>query len=171
MGTIRKPVDGPPRASITEDRCLLGDCSGHSQNDGNDGINTNTSRHGSSLFPKGWHCCRALAQPLVGNGGDDKAKDVSHKTPDHSTIIHVLSINKTKRNQIDHHRAPHAAPRETTPPPQRRSPTTEFQSGSIHPVTSHPNEPFSKKAPKGPDGKGETEHPANCSHRMNAYQP
>jgi hypothetical protein len=142
---------------------------GHSQNDGNDGINTNTSRHGSSLFPKGWHC-RALAQPLVGKRGDDKAKDVSHKTPDHSTIINVLSINKTKRNQIiserlmlHHVKLPHHR--------RRRSPTTEFQSGSIHPVTSHPNEPFSKKAPKGPDGKGETKHPANCSHRMNAYQP
>jgi hypothetical protein len=166
LGTIRKPVDGHPRASITEDRWLLGDCSNLWAIPKMMGMMGLTQiRHGMDHpFSQGWHC---LAQPLVGKRGDDKAKDVSHKMLDNSTIIHVLSINKTKRNQIISERLmPHGVK-----PPHHRSPTTEFQSGSIHPVTSHPNRPFSKKAPKGPDGKGETKHPANCSHRMNAYQP
>ena len=55
-------------------------------------------------------------------------------------MFHTRPIDKQNETKSYYQRAPHAAPRETTPPPQRRSPTTEFQSGSIHPVTSHPNE-------------------------------
>lgn len=47
--------------------------------------------------------------------GDDKAKDVSHKTPDHNNPRPIDKQNETKSY---YQRAPHAALRETTPPSQ-----------------------------------------------------